>query len=345
MKTSAARTKSWNKVIKGFPPAVRDDIDAIWDSKGKMPSAQVERVLSKLGKDVGALMMRLLPVAQQYAVVPVSRFNVGAVAAGMPESRGCSLYLGANFEFSDSALSFTTHAEQSATNNAWLNGQSGIQALAISAAPCGYCRQFLYELSTARELSILLPSANSNFSTYNSTPLTMFLPDAFGPADLGVMGGLMDPEFCKHDLALTSGRSTDRLVTAALAAASKSYAPYTTAYPPVASSQSNAFAGVAIQLEDGSIYEGRHAVNAAFNPSFSPLQSALSFMNLAQNPGSTPAVSRCVLVEVPTLASQLSATVTALAAYAPGVEVEYFTAACRPARKRKKTNAIKKVKK
>ena len=341
MKTSSTRTKSWNTLIKSFPPGAREDIDAIWDNQGQMPAAAVNRVLGKLGGEIGTLMMRLLPVAQQYAVVPVSRFKVGAVAAGMPEARGRSLYLGANFEFPDSALSFTVHAEQSATNNAWLNGQAGIQALAISAAPCGYCSQFLYELVTAKELSILLPSTSSGFSTYSMTPLSMFLPDAFGPGDLGVTGGLMDPKLCTHDLVLTSGRPTNPLIFAALAAASRSYSPYTTAYPPVPADQSQAFAGVAVQLEDGSIHEGRHAVNAAYNPSFSPLQSALTFMNMTQKPGATRAVTRCVLVEVPTLASQLGATRTALAAYAPGVEVEYFTATCRPPRIHKNSNTKK----
>ena len=93
------------------------------------------------------------------------------------------------FEFQNAALSFTVHAEQSATNNAWLNGESGIQALAISAAPCGYCRQFLYELITASQLNILLPHSNTVLLPYSLTPLTTFLPDAFGPGDLGITGG------------------------------------------------------------------------------------------------------------------------------------------------------------
>ena len=334
MKKLAGRSKSWNKAIKSFPPAVREEIDAIWDNKGQMSATSVNRVLSKLGVEIGTLMMRLLPIAQEYAVVPVSRFNVGAVAAGMPRRRGCNLYLGANFEFPDSALSFTVHAEQCATNNAWLNGEEGMQALAISAAPCGYCRQFLYELATASELSILLPSSAKSFSAYDITPLTTFLPDPFGPGDLGFSGGLLDPELCKHDLALSSP-TKDPVVRAALAAAGGSYAPYTTAYPPTPPDQSHAFAGVALQLDDGSVYEGRHAVNAAFNPSFSPLQSALTFMNMSRKPGTGAKVTRCVLVEVPTLASQLSATRVVLGAYAPGVEVEHFKATCRSSPKTK----------
>jgi cytidine deaminase len=129
----------------------------------------------------------------------------------------------------------------------------------------------------------------------------------------------MDPALSSHSLALTVGSPTDRLTDAALEAASASYAPYATR-------ESFNYAGVAVQLADGKIYAGRHAETAAYNPSLSPLESALTFMNMGQPLTSTRAVSRCVLVEVPTLASQLSATQAALAAYAPGVALEYQAA-------------------
>lgn len=312
------RTTAWEDAINRFPENVRAEIDSIWDNRGVLSAGAVAR----LGiRDIGTLMMHLLPVAQLYAVVPVSHYQVGAVAAGMPEPETgwCSLYLGANFEFANAALSFTTHAEQAATNNAWLNGERGLQSLAISAAPCGYCRQFLYELVTAQQLSILLPSDPNNPSAYSNTPLTTFLPDAFGPTDLGIKGGLMDHALGSHALALDKGSPTDPVIAAALNAASSSYAPYPT-------DESFNYAGVAVQLEDGSIYAGRHAENAAYNPSLSPLESALTFMNMGQPLTATRVVNRCVLVEVPTLASQLSATAAALAAYAPGVRLEYYPA-------------------
>ena len=215
-------------------------------------------------------------------------------------------------------MSFTVHAEQAATNNAWLSGERGIQSLAVSDAPCGYCRQFLYELVTAQQLSILLPT-EPGAETYTSTPLTTLLPRPFGPSDLGVIGGLMDPRHCPHDLALEGGAPADPVIAAALKAACGSYAPY-------AMNESYAYAGVAVQMDDGSIYAGRHAESAAYNPSLSPLQSALAFMNMSHPLGATRVVQRCVLVEVPTLASQRGATQTTLAAYAPTVELEYYSA-------------------
>ncbi len=321
IKHRAERTTGWKNAVAGFPENVRSVIDRLWDGHGFLPADTVGRILESLGVEIGTLMMQLLPVAQQYAVVPVSHYLVGAVAAGMsePGSGACSLYLGANLEFVNAALSFSVHAEQSATNNAWLNGEQGIRALAISAAPCGYCRQFLYELVTAKQLSILLPDNQKYLTAYSSTPLTVFLPNAFGPCDLGVTGGLMEANLCTHKLALDGGSPTDPVIAAALAAACGSYAPYKT-------DASYGYAGVAVELADNSIYAGRYAENAAYNPSLSPLQSALSFMNMNQPLSGARTVVRCVLVEVPTLASQLSATQAVLAAYAPGVSVEYYKA-------------------
>src|ERR1700750_2683197 len=101
---------------------------------GVVTSAVGEQIMLELGFiDVGPLMIALLPYAAAYARVPVSNYTVGAVALGMPNGAPIpNIYLGANFEFTGEALSFTVHAEQSASANAWLHGEQGIQALAIS---------------------------------------------------------------------------------------------------------------------------------------------------------------------------------------------------------------------
>src|SRR5229473_2737147 len=95
------RTIGWKNALDGFPENVRSPIDRMWDGHGFLPADSVRQILESLSVEIGTLMMQLLPVAQQYAVVPVSHYLVGAVAAGMPEpgSGGCCLYLGANFEF------------------------------------------------------------------------------------------------------------------------------------------------------------------------------------------------------------------------------------------------------
>jgi cytidine deaminase len=180
-------------------------------------------------------------------------------------------------EFEGVPLSFTTHAEQSAVTNAWNNEERGIRQLAISEAPCGYCRQFLWEITTAEKMVILLAKGSSG-------PLSDLLPQPFGPKDLGVVGGLMSPG--DNKLVLDTG-AHDQVILAALGAANSSYAP---------AQYSESYSGAAVDTQSHAIYTGRYAENAAFNPSMSPLESALTMWNFASH-GSDPIV-RVVLVQV-----------------------------------------------
>jgi cytidine deaminase len=247
---------------------------------GYLPAAVVAELVAS-GTPVEQLMLDLIPLAQKYAIPPISNFFVGAVALG---SSG-SIYFGANYEFVGQALSFTIHGEQAATAHALSFGESGLQKLAVSAAPCGYCRQFLNELTTANTLQILLPNVPA-------ASLQSLLPNAFGPADLGINAGLMSPQ--SHKLTLTG--DCDELAEAALTAANASYAPYSFSY-----------AGVALRTKDGAIYTGSLAENAAFNPSLSPLEAAIVAL-IIRGGKSYADITEAVLVEVAdATASQLGA--------------------------------------
>ena len=182
------------------------------------------------------------------------------------------MYFGTNVEFAGEALSFTVHAEQSAVVNAWMSGESGIDVVGTSAAPCGYCRQFLNELVTAADLTVVMPG--------ETRTLAELLPSSFGPRDLGITGGLLQRD--DHGLAIDE---RDATATAALAAANMSYAPY-----------SKSYAGVALRTQDGGIVSGAYAENVAFNPSLSPLQAALSQLNLGG--GAWSDIAEVVLVRV-----------------------------------------------
>lgn len=208
----------------------------------------------------------LLPQAAALAKPPISNFKVGAVARGTSGKT----YLGTNVEFAGEALSFTVHAEQSAVVNAWMSGETGIDVVGTSAAPCGYCRQFLNELATASELLVVMPGETRRLSE--------LLPSSFGPRDLGVHGGLLQ----RDDHRLTIAESDD-LALAALDAANISYAPY-----------SKSYAGVALRTRGGEIVAGAYAENAAFNPSLSPLPAALSQLNLRG--GTWEDIVECALV-------------------------------------------------
>src|SRR5215212_4473716 len=172
-------------------------------------------------------MRTLLPEAAKFARPPVSNFYVGAVVRGMTTG---TLYMGANLEFAGEALSFTVHAEQSAVTSAWIHGEHGIDLIAVTAAPCGYCRQFLNELAAPLTIAI----------GEETHTLADLLPRAFGPRDLGIDGGLMAP--VDHNLAIDE---TDELAQAAFHAAKMSYAPY-----------SRSYAGVALRTGDGQVFFG-----------------------------------------------------------------------------------------
>lgn len=252
-------------------------------TRGAIPAPVVAQFLRSSGMTIEQLMLALIPLAQKYAIPPISNFFVGAVALGASGS----IYFGANYEFVGQALSFTVHGEQAATAHAISCGETGMQMLAVSAAPCGYCRQFLYELTTASTLQILLPNTPA-------TLLTSLIPNAFGPGDLGVTAALMSPQ--SHGMMLTHAAG-DPVAKAALSAANASYAPYTFSY-----------AGVALKTHDGSIFTGSVAENAAFNPSMSPLEAAVVSLVISGGKAYGDIVDAVLVEAADSKASQTSAT-------------------------------------
>ncbi|MFU1555439.1 cytidine deaminase [Aeromonas sp. A04] len=229
---------------------------------------QVATLKAATGLDDRSLRLALLPLAAACSVAPISKFFVGAIACGLSGT----WYFGANMEFAGQGLFHSVHAEQSAISNAWLGGETGISEITVNYTPCGHCRQFMNELSTAKILKVSLPD--------DLSALQSFLPHSFGPADLDITDALMSPQ--AHD-ELTL-ESEDPLWQAALAAARQSYAPY-----------SQGYAAVALQFADGRLFCGRYAENAAFNPSLPPMQMACAHAVL--NGEDLATIRRAVLLE------------------------------------------------
>ncbi len=308
-----ARQRQFEQVLKTFPDAARDPLRSVTSNAGKLTAAQCKTLTEILGIHVEDLMVRLLPVAKLYAIAPISHFQVGAVARARVQAGAdeYDLYLGANIEFAGQALSQVVHAEQAATMNAWLRGGVQLQSVAVSAFPCGYCRQFLHEFEGSDALMIITPSQQSR--GFRASPLSEFLPDAFGPHDLKKKAGLMAALEVQRSLTLKTA-SADTLILEALSAANQSYAPYT-----------NNHSGCAIQARDGHFYKGRYAENAAFNPSLPPLQTAISCMNMSNLAGDRT-ITRAVLVEKLSGSGQRDITELVLRCFAPHVSLEYFEA-------------------
>lgn len=246
---------------------------------------QITLLMQQTRLDADRLALALLPLAAACAVVPVSGFQVGAIARG---SSG-HWYFGANMEFRGAAIQQTVHAEQSAITHAWLRGERQLAAVTVNYTPCGHCRQFMNELNSGTALRISLPDRAPG-------TLADYLPEAFGPGDLGITTRLLDEVDHRYPL------SGDSLTQAAIAAASASHAPY-----------SGAHSGVALSTATGAMATGRYAENAAFNPSLPPLQAALIALNM-QGEDITK-IERAVLAEVKDgMVSQYAATQATLAA-------------------------------
>ncbi|MBD1226498.1 cytidine deaminase [Xenorhabdus griffiniae] len=257
----------WSEITpelqKALLPYIGND-----DFPAMLTAEQAESIKQLCGLDDQALALALLPLAAAYSLAPVSHFYVGAIARG----ESGNLYFGANMEFVGVPLQQTIHAEQSAITHAWLRGEKKLVTITVNYSPCGHCRQFMNELNSGTQLEVCLPN-------HSSLTLADYLPEAFGPHDLADTPLLLDEVNHGHQLA-----TSDELVQAALDAANRSHAPY-----------SQSHAGIALQDEQGKIYTGRYAENAAFNPSLPPLQAALIFMNMAG--GNFKSIKRAVLVE------------------------------------------------
>jgi len=272
--------------------AMRAEIDS--KLAGRIPAAQVDALRSAEKLSLAELMMKLLPVAKSRAHPPLSHYFVGAVALGASGS----LYLGQNIEIPGNMLGLAVHAEQSAIANAYMSDEAGVKALAVTAAPCGHCRQFLSEVSL--EMSILMPNLPA-------MPLSALLPRAFGPMDLGMKQGALPVRTMNRVLA--SG-SKDDLVLAAWKAACGAYSPY-----------SHSPSGVALLTSGGRVFAGSYIENAAFNPSLPPLETALAGYFAAGTGASR--IERCVLVESPSGGISHDVTTrSVLAAIAPLAKFE-----------------------
>jgi len=255
-----------------------------------VPAAVVAALRERFALSDDALLLALLPSARSAARPPVSRYCVGAAALG---ASGAA-YLGCNLEFGGAPLWAAVHAEQFAVCVSRGAGERALAALATSAAPCGHCRQFLFELPRAPRLRCVTHAAGG-------TPLGELLPAAFGPADL--LGAdaaplLLQPRHNGLQLApagvaaLAAARAAgDHAlvggVYAALAAANGAHAPY-----------SRCPAGMAL-LRGAAAHAGGSAESAAFNPSLAPLAAAAVAAAAAGAAPGWDDITRAVLLELP----------------------------------------------
>jgi len=275
---------------------------------------EVQRLCKEAGLTEMQYLATLVKPTQLLARAPISRFCVGAVGLGASGR----IFKGVNLEFEGLPLNHSVHAEQFLVANAAQHGEAQLRFIAVSAAPCGHCRQFLQEVWGVPEINILIADEHAE-----TRSLLYFLPHRFGPDDLEestppvfqthfnglAFRSMNSPELnpkcndgdMKEDaLTLRTGdgdvkeedihnpsgsEDLQQLKVAALKAANLSHAPY-----------SKCPSGIALLTTKGDICTGFYIESAAFNPSLSPLQAGIIAF-LCQDGGNYEDIVHAVLVE------------------------------------------------
>ena len=164
-------------------------------------------------------------------------------------------------------------AELAAVQTAWARYQTETGSLKADGQPESHAADTAPAPSDdTGSLKIHLPHSRNN-------RLADFLPDSFSPKDLDIAERLLLP--VRHNIG--QPENLDALQQAAFQAASTCHAPY-----------SHAYAGADLLTADGTVFAGRYAENAAYNPSLPPLQVAINLLRLDGR--SEAEVRRAVLV-------------------------------------------------
>ncbi|CAI0628340.1 unnamed protein product [Linum tenue] len=253
------------------------------------------------------LLPSLVKSAQALARPPISNYHVGTVGLG---STG-RIFFGANIEFPGLPLNNSIHAEQFLVTNLSLNAEPSLPCFAVSAAPCGHCRQFLQELRAAPGIRILITDDNNN-RRYQD--LSTILPHRFGPDDLLSKDVPLILERHNNDLALViPPLEEEDLKLEALEAANRSHAPY-----------SKCPSGVALMDCEGKVYRGSYMESAAYNPSLGPVQAAIVAYIVGGGAGYERIVAAALVEKEGVPVMQEATARLLLATVAPKCELKVF---------------------
>lgn len=113
--------------------------------------------------------------AREGAYAPYSRFKVGAAVLA---SSG-KIYTGSNVE--NAAYGSSMCAERCAVFTAVNAGERRFEAIAVTDAPCGACRQVLREFADPKTMKVLVARTEEDVREFTLADL---LPESFGPESL-----------------------------------------------------------------------------------------------------------------------------------------------------------------
>jgi cytidine deaminase len=237
------------------------------------------------------LMLLGLGAAEDFSRPPISDFHVGAIGR---ETGTGNLVFGGNLEFPGAPITNTVHGEGFVFCRSFSRGTT-IETIAIGEAhPCAHCRQFLSEFAAARDLILIDPLGHR-------LTMAQLYPWPFDPAYLGQTGIVPGTEYASH---LEAANSVLRTV------GRRSYTPY-----------GKGPAAVVLTTKDGHAVTGAVIESVAFNPTMTPLQTAL--IDLYAHGFSNDDIAFAILGATPGASVDYVSAVTALLiSVAPGVTLD-----------------------
>ena len=120
------------------------------------------------------LIERAMEMAKK-AYAPYSHFRVGA--AVLADSG--KVYGGANVE--NASYGATICAERNAIAAAVNAGERKLEAIVVTATPCGMCRQVMREFCDPKAFKVIVAKTADNYRVFT---LEELLPESFGPEHL-----------------------------------------------------------------------------------------------------------------------------------------------------------------
>lgn len=220
---------------------------------GVLPAKAASAICSAHGINADELLLLSLGVARRFARPTISQFFVGCVGR---EAGTGNLIFGGNLEFGGAHIGNTVHGEGFVFTRAFSRG-TAIETLAIGEAhPCAHCRQYLSEFAATQSLVLIDPLGHR-------LRMTDLYPWPFDPDYLGekgiVAGSVPHPdlELGPNDLPAGVAEALTRL-------GQRSYTPY-----------GKSPAALLFTLRDGTLLGGAAIESVSFNPTVSPIQSAM----------------------------------------------------------------------
>lgn len=199
----------------------------------------------------------LMYMASSYAFCQCSQFPVGGCCYCKESGNA---YIGFNMEASKQWIQYTVHGEQCTLNNAFIHGEKQVDLIVISFTPCGFCRQFLNQLKNREELIIHIITLKKTFR------LPELLPFDFRPSDLPVIE-FPDPN--KFTITKEGDDCDEEMIQKVVECAKQSRLDNLLCY-----------LAVGLITKDKKLVVGNYIENCAHNPSFHPMNGAISQLAL-----------------------------------------------------------------